>query len=334
MVHQNGGFLKSQRLFNFHVLSSMLLVLFGCGKETLSTQSGLNASLSNNTVAGKWESGDMPVTINISDSFSAGEATTLESMGNSWEAATGNVVNFFNFGAQASNKSYVDFDDYQDSEMGVYLNHNWPSNISAFALAITQYYGYRHNVGTSSEYIELVHADIILNDEFFNFSFNGQAGSYDLPSIVLHELGHFVGLTHSSSSPSVMSPTLASNTQSRSLFPNDVNKIKSNYGLSALMSQSVLGHSAIIPKHSHEHHHDIQTDSEPYEGELVKGIIELRFDGNCSHSQQTLSFFNRPLSELKLMGQKAKNALSVFTLPKNSSHRDDTGPSVELFARP
>lgn len=291
----------------------MLIILSGCGKETLSSQSGLNASLSNTTVAGKWEGGDMPVTVNLSNSFSATEASTLESMGNSWEAATGNAVNFFNFGAQVSNKSYTDFDDYQDSEMGVYLNNNWPSNISAFALAITQYFGYRHNVGTSSEYIELIHADIILNDEYFSFSFNGQAGTYDLPSVVLHEFGHFIGLTHSSTSPSVMSPTLASSTQSRSLYSHDINSIKSNYGLSALMaSQSVLSHGAIVAENTDEHNHDIDVENAPYEGELVKGIIELRFDGSCNHSQKTFSMIDLPLSKLKLFQQKAINTLRAF----------------------
>jgi hypothetical protein len=49
------------------------------------------------------------------------------------------------------------------------------------------------------------------------------AGQYDFETIVMHELGHALGLGHSANANSVMSATLASGTAHRTLFVADLN---------------------------------------------------------------------------------------------------------------
>lgn len=54
-------------------------------------------------------------------------------------------------------------------------------------------------------------------------------GTYDLPSTVLHELGHAAGLGHSSVRPAVMYAALANGEQKRSLTADDIAAINAAY---------------------------------------------------------------------------------------------------------
>ena len=288
-----------------------IFILSSCGQDTLTGSNALSSTtFSNSSINGKWNTTDIPLTLHASNSFTAGEATTLASMGDKWETAVNNVLNFFSFGAQVANKDFSNMDDYFDSELGIYLNTNWPSSVSYYALAITQYYGYRRNVGSSNEYIELVHADVILNNTYFTFSFNGGVGTYDVPSVVLHELGHFIGLGHSSVTPSVMAPTLSSNTQARSLYANDINTIKANYGLAALSAQSSLQAGSRL---NYEVIESLENTTEKVEGELIKGQLELRYDGSCIHREESIGLMAHPATHWLAWKQKMHKIWSTLT---------------------
>ena len=56
-----------------------------------------------------------------------------------------------------------DLIDYKDNTFAIYKHETWFEDISRSALAITQFFGKRVNSGTASEYLELIHADIIVN---------------------------------------------------------------------------------------------------------------------------------------------------------------------------
>ena len=75
--------------------------------------------------------------------------------------------------------------------MGIYTADNWFDEISPFTLGITQFFGYKVNGGTAYEYIEMLHADIIINTKYFQFStlIPTPQNHYDLASVVLHERG-------------------------------------------------------------------------------------------------------------------------------------------------
>ncbi len=304
------------RLFYYCIIMTFNIVFaLSCGglKKTESITT-TTTTVSNATVNGKWLGGSMPISVRVSTSYSGAENTLLTSMGDQWESGTGNAVNFFSFGAQVANKSFTDLNDYYDSEYGIYQNNNWPTSVSSFALAITQYFGFRRNVGQASEYIELTHADIIINEDYFNFSTNSAAGTYDLPTVVLHELGHFVGLNHTSTTPAVMAPTLASQTQVRSLYTHDITSVKSNYGLAALMpvEEGVDAGPYSISFIKSE----MENQEKSYEGEFVNGMIELKYDGTCNHyvKSTVVDSHKYMLRKLKGMATKSFNDLfSVFT---------------------
>lgn len=187
--------------------------------------------------------------------------------------------NFFQYElGPVKNKDYNNLKDYQDSEMGIYFSKDWYDEVSKSALAITQFFGNRRLAGTSMEYIELSHADIIINMYYDDLVWdNKDEAGYDLPSIILHELGHFLGLPHeTSSSTAVMRAHLSIFTQYRDIFSADANAIRSIYPESGPLHQSIEregGHFMVTSE---------KTDSDR-EGEEVRGIIELHRDGQCLH---------------------------------------------------
>ena len=120
--------------------------------------------------------------------------------------------------------------------------------------------------------MDLTHADIILNYRDFGSDFTINASSmidYDLPTIVLHEMGHFLGFCHESYSNSIMAPYYF--TTQRNLKTFDINKTRAlylnNQNYSAFSSKTLTKASAL---------------TSPV-GTEVKGIIELSSNGHCRH---------------------------------------------------
>lgn len=223
----------------------------------------------------------------LSDNDSNGY-NPVEQMFEQWNDST-NAETFFKVPAEAApaNLNYAELTSYRDSEFGIYKSHSWFSNVENSVLAVTQYYGYRRNAGTSSEFIELSHADIIMNYKDYNFNTNALSSSgYDFHSVVLHELGHFLGLSHTSSYAinSVMQPSLSISGSKRVVTTYDKASIVELYGgssalvaqssaLSVTQSAAAVATTKVLPKAARQ----ISDDGE------IHGLIELRADGECRH---------------------------------------------------
>lgn len=235
---------------------------------------GLNVqigdSLANNFVAADLDgSGDDPI----------------EQMLKQWNGASS--LTFFKVpAATVTDPGYNSLNSFKsDGVIGIYRSDSWFSNVSSQALAVTQYFGHRRNMGTSSEYVELFHADIIINYRDYNFSTDASSNSeYDLPSVVLHELGHLIGLKHVSSysTSSVMQPYLSIFDSVRTISNYDKSSVQDLYGVTPLsttqgyqVTTSAVAKSTgpkILPKGARES-----------DDGVVRGVIELRADGKCHH---------------------------------------------------
>lgn len=202
-------------------------------RDRNSDQSALSSSL----VPSKWSSSAIfPMNLKYGTNFSNEEVMAIENAADSWSDGVDNQLQFFN--SSASNFSELpNLDAYDDGEVGVYKLTTWPEELPGSALAVTQLYGTRVNIGTDNEHILIDHADILVNYETFTFS-TDQSWGYDLHTVIIHEMGHFLGLYHdkTTAEESIMYPTISRFDTNRDPKAKDVDNILDKYNTRTLAS--------------------------------------------------------------------------------------------------
>ncbi|CBW26833.1 hypothetical protein BMS_2021 [Halobacteriovorax marinus SJ] len=260
------------------LLITFLLTLASCnGSGGGKTQAlgGRSPGSADDDLPIRWADSALPLSIQISGDFSFAPAdidgagrNPIEQMQKEWDdAVTGKVL--FNYPAPAAaSKGNDALSTYKDSVLGVYISDDWFSNISSSALAITQFYAYKMT-GSRGEYYQLSHADIIVNERDYDFSYDPNSNTdYDMSTVILHELGHLLGLDHQSDGAvaAVMQPYLSIWESNRALFSDDASRISDNYTDSALSAGSASYLPSGIP-----------------DGTELHGVIELMASGECKH---------------------------------------------------
>ena len=254
-----------------------LILLGGCyyeEKETIvlsSRELPITSSLPNSAPR-KWLSSLLPLPLRISEDFSSKEVRAIQDQADVWEAVIDNEVDFFDYDFQVvENFEPQDFNDYEDDpvqgkHLGIYKSTQWPEHLAHDTLAITQFSGFMEQEN-QRKYIRMSHADIILNYQHHTFSSNPQYFEFDFASVVIHELGHLLGLRHNTKlfSLSVMRPSLSRQAQRRQPSKSDLKDILKNYGLT--------GEKAVLE----------QEYLNTTEGQYVRGVIELKAHGECLH---------------------------------------------------
>ena len=249
--------------------------LFSCGKNYNSFEH-LN-SLNNRTyyssvVPLKWNKKDFPLKLFISEEFfpknrDENNYTVMDRMLEKWDS--GINENIFKLPMPTKvNRDYETLIEFKDEEMGIYKSYKWFNELQPGTLAVTQYFGIRKNKGTPSEYLEVFHADIIFNYRDFNFSSDpNDVLLYDLPSVLLHEVGHILGLLHEKNGKtlSVMQPYISPTDVQRTLFSEDELKLEKKY--SSQKQFSNFAASRIKKEASHSI--------------IERGVIELNAKGEC-----------------------------------------------------
>lgn len=228
----------------------------------------------------RWSTGNLPLNIKTADTvkafFVAGDNDAdghdpVEQMMKEWNGA--GSLNFITVpSASTPNKDLNTLNSFvNDGEMGIYRINSWFPDVSGTALAITQFFGVKRNVGTSDEFLELTHADIMINFDDFSFTTDSSSTSdYHLPSVIVHELGHFLGLAHSTDffTSSVMLPFFGKSDFYPGIFAVDRNNIQSLYSVAPLSPSSVAA---------------LNSGPHPDEGQGITGYIELHEQGICRH---------------------------------------------------
>lgn len=264
----------------YFILINLIFILVAC-KQQVTTTTSSGPALTGSCSVGKWPSLGAGLNLKMSSEFngdfSAGQYVNglnpIEQMAKVWNQSISGITFFVVPFPTASTTGFSTLSNFYDGEMGIYKSYTWFNEVSSSALAITQYYGHTRSSGTLGAYIELTHADIIVNYRDFGADFttniNDHSG-FDLPTVILHEMGHFLGMCHDGHSlsdhahDSIMRPYYIQN--QRSLFSFDITKITDLYvnNINTLGS----GNSSAL--------------SLP-EGSLVRGRIELMANGQCRH---------------------------------------------------
>lgn len=176
------------------------------------------ASFAPNTPAGRWAAASLPVPFVLalprSRDVGAEAAAELEVALRTWPRAkcTSFRTRF------DGEKTAVAADD----GVNVVLFHDdaWPAELVPGAVAQTVVYA-----DGSGNYRD---ADIHINSKEFRFSLDGKAGTLDLRSVLVHELGHALGLGHSNDPRATMFAS-GNGVRWRSLEKDDVDGVCSLY---------------------------------------------------------------------------------------------------------
>lgn len=218
----------------------------------------------------KWDAAVMPLEVELSDDFSPTEQDAIQETLGEWQK-TQSDIQFFSLPATTTpNLNLPNYYQYRDEDkiIGIYKSYDWFNSISPNTLAITVLRAYLINEGPS-EYYEIDLVDIIVNYRDHSYSLDNSPLTFDLPSIVLHELGHLLGLDHQwdSSIDAIMNPTISRNQLRRTLHENDIARIRHNY------SNSIHAISNSV---------EFASGSNSKRPEVIYGYFEIKADGECT----------------------------------------------------
>jgi len=266
-----------------------LIVLSACVPAKLETE--ITSGNINKDAPFEWSGSSFPRHLQISEQFTKDESDDIEAMGAAWETALESRKNFFEHGESRAvevSSPNLNLDNLgKDGVNGIYKILHWPSSLPATALAVTQIFGRRYNIGSPDEYVRIEHADILLNADLYLYRTDDlqDTDKYDLKTVMLHEMGHFLGLGHKYGD-TVMVPTIGTKTNKRSPTHIDIGDLSSKYGitlLSNMNSNLALGgkKKTYAPKAGDE-------------GLEVKVLIELMADGECVHKENGATIGRHP----------------------------------------
>lgn len=257
-----------------------LATLTSCVSKTTdaeTTSGNINAS-----APYMWSAAAFPRSLKISEDFTADEVANITAMSSAWETSVENKKNFFEHGADKAaeiSSPTLNMDALGDDNIeGVYKIVNWPTTLPGSALAVTQLFGRRFNIGSPSEYVRIEHADILINEHLYNFRTGNTHvnGSFDLRTVLLHEMGHYLGLNHKYGD-TVMIPSIGEYSINRAPTNTDTADIAGKYSISlgTGTSSAIVAHSA-GPKY-------VPLNNDP--GKKIRILVELMADGVCVHKE-------------------------------------------------
>lgn len=228
--------------------------------------------------------GGFPKEIRISEDFTEDQRQVIADMALAWNDSVSNKMTFYRVGSTlpktSTSQSYTTQND-MDETFGIYLLNNMPKETSGQTIAVTLLKLKTQNYGKPNEYNQIFYTDIYVNNrdyEFRNSTVRGVSyNDFDLNTVMVHELGHALGLGHKvSGTNSIMIPAINESAGMKEPTNIDVSDISYKYGIP---QTGISGGAAAMAIQRPNYVPDNKEDT-PF----VKYIIELRKDGECIHS--------------------------------------------------
>lgn len=177
----------------------------------------------------RWPASSLPIKVKISKDLDDVNSE-IERMMDVWESASG--VDLFHRNGSVVHYDFTSVKEYYltDQNIGIHNAYNKLSEIDENTLAVTQIHANFRSLFDGKNFYEIIHADIILNEYSFDFSTDFTAGTFDQQSVILHELGHLIGLIeHSSERDSIMYPYINPQESIQQLSNTDISNIHDLY---------------------------------------------------------------------------------------------------------
>lgn len=163
-----------------------------------------------------WKS-SLPIHLHLSADFPTDYEQPLRDAAKLWEDAAGKtlfVIDRLAFGQNTSPSAY-------DGSNVIYWMTDW-DNTQEDLQAVTSLHWYGNGI---------TDADMRVDAKYFNYfvTFPNSTGDIHMESLLLHELGHVLGLKHKTVSPTVMWATLRGATVRETLSATDLASLKCEY---------------------------------------------------------------------------------------------------------
>ncbi len=201
-------------LLGYSVSIVTMLTMAACNLK-ITPESTCNFVMNSMQQRVSWNS-NLPISIYVHESVPSEYVSAITSAMKTWEAALGGRKLFEVVGVVSGPAT-----PQKDGVSIIYFLSTWESNKTSEQARTTIYW----------QGEQIVEGDIRINAKNFSF-FTGAtpvAASVDFESLLIHELGHLLGLAHDNQNGSVMNERLASGVLRRDIGSGDLSSVKCEY---------------------------------------------------------------------------------------------------------
>jgi hypothetical protein len=203
------------------MLRALLFTFFLCvliGLQACSPKSQKDCGFVQNVYGERisWK-GNLPVVMHLHESVPAEYATSMASAAETWNRSAGRKV----IEVRTDQRILGDGNVQKDNLNVIYFNNSWEGDKSNEQARTSVYW-----IGD-----QIKETDIKINSKDFSFYTNQKRneGGVNIEALVLHEMGHVLGLKHKDTEGSVMATYLASNSDRVQVQGTDIDALKCEY---------------------------------------------------------------------------------------------------------
>lgn len=206
------------KYFGFLAAPIFALTFFGCAPKP-QNDCGFVQNVYGERISWK---GTLPITIYLHESVPVEQFSAIERAAKTWEEASGKKL--FNIVTNQILRGAIN--PQKDGKNVIYYFKSWEVEKSSEQARTSIYW-----VGD-----QLKEADMRINAQNFNYYWNQpgaasmeSANSVNIEALVIHELGHVLGLKHKDRDSSVMATYLANNTDRVLISETDKSALQCEY---------------------------------------------------------------------------------------------------------